>query len=483
MKRPDIVFVLCDQLRRSALGRGGNPDVETPHIDDLADSGRWFTNAVATYPVCVPARFTMLTGAYPHTRQIPAIDWRLSPVEETIADTLSETGYRTAFIGKWHLAGTHRYTEHDAFTSAGGTDAIARRVNRVPIARAVQGGFEDFLGFELRNHPFDTVYFENGNPEPRRLDGFQTDTLFDLALEYLTRVRDDDRPTFLILSVEAPHPPFTAPSEYLERWRDRDVQWRPNVDLDGDYPIRDTSTYADEPSRRTELGMTDGLADELRAYYAMVENLDDNVGRFLKCLDDRGRREETAFVFTSDHGELMGSHGLVEKQHPYEESVGVPLVVSYPGPVSSATIDTPVSTEDLVPTFRGLAGLDPDPTLPGTDLSVEAASADLSRREAVLMEFVAELRPWMDYADETWRGVRTDRYTYTVKGGPAGGRPWLLFDHEADPYERTNLVEDPDSRGVATECHGCLRRLLVESRDSYGLQPAFGHAGLNYWES
>ncbi|MFB6217983.1 MAG: sulfatase-like hydrolase/transferase, partial [Halobacteriaceae archaeon] len=225
----------------------------------------------------------------------------------------------------------------------------------------------------------------------------------------------------------------------------------------------------------------DVVLDEMRAYYAMVENIDDNVGRLLDFLDTEGLREETAVVFLSDHGELLGSHGLLAKQHPYEESVGIPFVVSLPGEIDGGrVVEAPAATEDWFPTLLGLAGVDSGET-PGADLSGLLRGGDPPDRPGVLLEFVAEQRAGGPYDDETWRGFRTERYKYTVKGGPEGGEPWQLFDLEEDPHEEENLL-DGDPPDAARELHGHLRDRLAATGDTYGLKPAFGHDGLGYWE-
>ena len=474
--QPNVVLILADQLRRAAVGVAGDANVSTPNIDTLAADGVRFSNACATYPVCVPTRFSLMTGEYAHSRGVPAIDYQLSPAETTIADVFDEAGYQTAYIGKWHLAGHHAYRYES------GTD-IARDLNRKAIRPAVRGGFDYWRGFELRNGPFDTVYFADDDPTPRPIEGYQTDGLFDLACEFLDE-REDDRPYFLVISVEPPHPPLVAPSPDLERWQDRPVEPRPNVPLGNEERLPSgyrswgstqtgTAAVTEDPYAR------DTVLDDLRKYYAMIENLDRNVGQFTNELIARGIREESALAFLSDHGELLGSHGLRGKQHPFEESVGVPFIVSYPdgGIDGGRVIEEPTNTEDWYPTLLGLAGMEADEK-PGVDLTpvMRGEQSDLDR-EGVLLEFVREDRPNAPYNDETWRAYRTVDYKYVVKGGIRGGEPWQLFDLAADPYERRNLVDDPAYANVATRMHGLLLATLERTADDYRLKPAFGHDG------
>ncbi|GIH14036.1 sulfatase family protein [Rugosimonospora africana] len=456
MTRPNIILIISDQLRRQALGCYGDPNVSTPNIDALAASGARFTQTSSTYPVCVPFRFTLMTGEYAHTRFIPAIEWRMSPAERTLADEFNDAGYDTGMFGKWHLYGNFgHYPGHNVV-----------KASRTPVPRPFQGRFGTFAGFDIANDPYDTWYSTHDDPTMRKLDGYQTDELFGMAARYATQERD--KPFAAVLSVEPPHPLFTAPPEYLERWRDRPLVLRENVELDKEYRKRG-------PHGRD-------LLDDLRVYYAMIENLDDNVGRLVAALRDAGTLDDTIIALTADHGELLGCHGLLAKQRPWEESLGTPLIVGNVGP-GSRVVDEPTCTEDLFPTLLGLAGITPRDPKPGRNLApIARGEADRLDREGVLLEFVGELRPNIVYHDETWRGVRTRRYKYTVLGDAHGGKPWQFFDLETDPYELTNLVDDPKYADEVRHHHELLRERMAETYDHYVLAPAFGVPGLNLWD-
>ncbi|MGA8116489.1 MAG: sulfatase [Actinocatenispora sp.] len=454
MTQPNVILIVSDQLRRQALGCYGDPNVSTPNIDALAESGARFTAASSTYPVCVPMRFTMMTGEYAHTRFIPAIEWRMSPAERTIADEFNDNGYDTALFGKWHLYGNFgHYPGHTVV-----------KASRTPVPRPFQGRFGTFAGFDISNDPYDTWYSTQDDDTMRKLDGFQTDELFGMATTYATQQRD--KPFAAVLSVEPPHPIFTAPPEYWERWKDRELVLRDNVVLDKEYRKR---------------GPHGGdVLDDLRVYYAMIENLDDNVGRLVASLREAGTLDNTIIALTADHGELLGCHGLLSKQRPWEESVGVPLII---GNVGRRVVDDPVCTEDLFPTLLGLAGITPRDGKPGINLApVARGETDQLDREGVMLEFVAELRPKIVFHEETWRGYRSRRYKYTVLGDAHGGRPWQFFDLEADPYELTNLIDDPAYADEIRRHHSLLRERMAETYDHYVLAPAHGLPGLNTWD-
>jgi arylsulfatase A-like enzyme len=252
---------------------------------------------------------------------------------------------------------------------------------------------------------------------------------------------------------------------------------RENVELDNEY------------RKRGPHGS--GLLDDLRVYYAMIENLDDNVGRLVAALRDAGTLDDTIIALTADHGELLGCHGVLAKQRPWEESLGIPLIVgntraaadigqrAEPGRV----VDEPVCTEDLFPTLLGLAGVAPRDPKPGLNLAPIACGAtERLDRDGVLLEFVAEMRPNIVYHAETWRGIRTRRFKYTVIGDAHGGKPWQFFDLEVDPYELTNAIDDPKYADEVHRHHELLRERLAETYDHYVLAPAYGLPGLNTWD-
>ena len=222
-----------------------------------------------------------------------------------------------------------------------------------------------------------------------------------------------------------------------------------------------------------------------KRYYAMVENLDWNMGRLGAFLLRSGLHGETVVLFLSDHGELGGAHGLRGKQWPYEESTGIPLIVADPRHPdrAGAVIEDPVSTEDLFPTVLGLAGLKSRDVLPGQNLApLIHGNASRLEREGVMLEFVAELRQGMAFYDWVWRGFRSARYKYTVRGDNLGGAPWQFFDLANDPWEQRNLLEDPAYRGEITRHHDLLRQRMKETDDHFVLLPAFGREGLNTWD-
>jgi arylsulfatase A-like enzyme len=433
----------------------------------------------------------------------------MSPAERTVAHELSSAGYATSYIGKWHLYGG---------------DAPANTYRRVPVPRTHQGGFDRWQGFEYRNDPFDTYYFVDDDTQPHRLDGYQTDALFDLALQELRRLGTGEPsgaeaagttcPFFLSLSVEPPHPPYQGPrffenSRRMEPHLVDGVALRPNVDVERlavnkpgllkGWRELQSRLAANADSTRAacraagEFTDTQVLQAMLLEYGQAIENVDANVGRLIDALASRGLWDNTIVIFFADHGEMLGSHGSQAKQLPFQESVGIPLIIAG-GPVeamknaqSSSTdnpsaaasraeqvVNTPVSIEDIFPTTLELAGVVPPyddqpgrcagqsivPLLKQTGDT--SAGATVFSRDAVFLEFVEEHRENLK-SIPPWRGIRTERFAYSV----TCDGPWMLFDLDDDPYEMTNLVCDPSRSQLRERMHTRLFEHLRSIADPF----------------
>ena len=476
-KKPNILIILSDQLRRHVLSIYGDPNISTPNIDHLAKEGVRFTSACSTFPICVPFRFTLQTGEYAHSRFVPAIEWRMSPAERTLADEFNEAGYHTIYIGKWHLYGGHALLPKHSH----------KKANKTPVPPEHQGRWQKWLGFELANDFFDWYYFEDDDPTPKKIDRYQTDGLFDLAIDYLGKQVNSEKPFLCILSVEPPHFPLGdkfAPADLAEKWRKKSITFPPNFFIQDKYKVPGLKITDDNPNFNKKNSIY-----RLKQYYAMVENLDINMGRMLDFLKETGLKEDTIVIFMADHGEMGGAHNIINilKDHPFEESIGIPLIIYDPrlSKVSGRVINDTVCTEDLYPTLLGLAGIDLKDKKPGMNLTplIYGEISELPR-EGVMLEFVHDLRKgaFFPYHEVYWRGFRTQRYKYTVLGDARrGGKPWQFFNLEKDPYEMENLINNPDYKSEIIRLHKLLRDQLEKSCDHYVLARAYGMEGLNLW--
>jgi arylsulfatase A-like enzyme len=447
--RPNVIWIFGDQHRGQALSCMGDPNVSTPTIDRLAREGVHFTTAVAGFPLCCPFRGALVTGRYPHNC-VPGHEHPLSPELPTIATTMREAGYHTAWFGKWHL---------DGFEERNGRAAM----HIVPPER--RGAFDEWVGYDNNNAQWD-CWVHGGSGESafhRRLPGYETDCLTDMLIEHLeTRAEADGdpaggfaeasvgrQPFFAVLSVQPPHDPYLAPPQFMARHNPARIELRPNVP---DVP------RVVEQARR-----------ELAGYYAQIENLDWNVGRVIDALTRLHLAEDTYVVFFSDHGDMHGSGGQFRKTAPFEEAVRIPMVL-WRGMSGyghrSGRVDVPVNHVDIAPTTLGLCGLNVPEHMEGTDYSACFAGGEVpAEPDSAYLQLVVPTGHG-DSIDRPWRGLVTrDGWKYVC----LAGQPWLLFDLNEDPYEQVNLALNSRWHSQRRRLQDRLARWIAETDDRFEL--------------
>ncbi|MBM3760104.1 MAG: sulfatase [Acidobacteria bacterium] len=398
-KSPNIIWYMPDQWRGQALGSMGDENAQTPNLDRMAKEGLQFRNTVANTPVCCPARAILMTGQYCHTNGMVANDLRLNENSNSIARVLRGAGYRTGFIGKWHLDGGPRMP---GFIPPG-----ERRL-----------GFEYWAANECSHDHFNATYFRD-DAKPIQMGKFEAEGWTDLALEFLDQQKKSDKPFFLMVAPGPPHDPYGAPAEYMKRFDPAKIRLRANYE-----------EVEKGPDRK-----------QLAAYYAACTAVDDQVGRLQKAVSQMSTGEDTATFFFSDHGDMLGSHGLRLKRKPYEESIRVPGIVHYPRVMKQGRVnDNLFSHIDIPATTLGLCGITPPSGFQGLDLSKTITGKTAKTRKDAFFQIFGPYAG--DGTTAGWRGVRTDRYMFAAYID----RPWVLFDLENDPYQRNNLIGDASAR-------------------------------------
>lgn len=437
-QRTNVLVIMSDQHSRHVLGCYGNAAAHTPQLDALAARGTRFSNAYCNFPICVPSRASFATGRYAH--QIGSWD-NASPYVGTEAASwghrLTEQGHRVTTIGKLH------YRKAD--------DPSGFPDQRLPMH--VLEGEGDLYGLLRREMPV--------RPHSRRQvlearAGESDYTRYDraIALEaerWLQREgQESGKPWCLFVSFVTPHFPLIAPPEHFRRFRPDDlpvpVQWRPE-----DWPHHPALDHhrhlqaLDEPfDERT-------LRNAVVAYYGLVSFMDEQVGRVLQALDDAGLRDSTRIVYTADHGEMLGEHGMWWKSSLYEASVGVPMLAAGPDVPVGQVRQTHVSLVDGFPTIvegvgAQLAAEDVD--LPGGSLWRFAEEAD--QRRTVFAEYHAIFSSTGAFM------LRDERYKYHHYVGLAP----QLFDLQLDPDETHDLASDPAQAGVLARMDSQLRAIV-----------------------
>ena len=405
-----------DQWRGQATGYAGDVNACTPNLDRFASEGFDFRQAVSAHPLCVPFRGALLTSRHAHSTGIAGHYSALPPGTVTAAHRLSDVGYRTAYLGKWHL--------YDHLPD------VEPVVQDVVVPPEHRGGFEYWEASEGGDLN-DPVLHRHDDPVPRRYEGYEPDVLVERFEVFLEAV-GDGAPWFTVVSTLPPHNPYgDAPAEYRAKYDPADIRLRPNVPCV-------------EP-------LESRVREDLAGYYAHIEATDAAFGRLLEMLDARGLSQDTVVVFLSDHGDMLGSHGRHKKTVPLEESARIPMLIRWPGRIEQATSDALICELDVLPTMLGLIGHDVPEETHGFDLSPVLLGEAPGVRDHVLLQQVDGLAHEPAWR-LPWRAVRTTRAMY---GCDIAAERWL-FDLEQDPYELENRASD----GGAAQFRASMRKLL-----------------------
>jgi arylsulfatase A-like enzyme len=431
--KPNIIFVFADQWRAQSMGYAGNPDVKTPNLDKLASEGVCFTNALSTCPVCTPYRAMLLTGQYVLKNGMFMNDILLNPDSESFAKLLKQQGYNTAYIGKWHLDGNGR----SAF-----------------IPKERRQGFDYWKVLECSHSYNNSIYWGNDD-QLHTWEGYDAEAQTEDAIAYIEEQSKSENPFCLILSWGPPHAPYkTAPKEFQDLYENIDVQLRPNV--------------PEELAEKTK--------DILRGYYAHCSALDSYIRQLQDAIKRSNIEDNTIFVFTSDHGDMLNSHGQMKKQRIYEESAKVPFIIKYPALLGKKgqKSDFLLNTMDILPTMLGLSGLNIPDGLDGEDITEIILGKKEDDRKAALVTCVQPFGQWSrGQGGKEFRGIITKKYTYAQD---LSGE-WLLFDNVVDPYQLNNLKGNPAFESIAKN----LEELLLQELNRLDDEFLTGSSYLEKW--
>ncbi len=422
LKHPNIVYLLADQWRASATGYEGDPNVKTPNLDRLAHESVNFRNAISVCPVCTPYRAALLTGRYPTSTGMFMNDLYLPEDHLCMAEMLDQAGYDTGYIGKWHLDGHGR----SAY---------------IPPER--RQGFQYWKAAECDHNYPHSHYYTGRSDAIQYWQGYDAFAQTKDAQKYLRDHAKTRKPFALFVSYGTPHFPHeTAPQEYKALYPPESIQLPTNV-----------PDALQQISRR-----------EAQGYYGHCTALDTCIGDIVRTLEDTGLAENTILVFTSDHGEMLGSHGFrpTFKQVPWDESARVPFLLRYPSELGlkGRVVKTPIGTVDILPTLFELAKVPEPKGLEGDSLASLIRGKNEEDRTALYM-LPAPFSGAMN--EPPYRAIRTDRHTYvrTING------PALLFDDEQDPYQMKNLIGQSDSESLQKEMDARLQKALLRIGDTF----------------
>ncbi|EET62591.1 arylsulfatase [Marvinbryantia formatexigens DSM 14469] len=453
-KKPNILFIMTDQLRGDCLGIAGHPDVKTPYLDTLAAKGVLFSNAYSACPSCIPARAALHTGMLPeHHRRVgyqDGIAWRY---EHTLAGELSRAGYYTQCVGKMHVhplrnyLGFHNVELHDGYLHYA-------RYGSVPY-RESQHVADDYYYWLKEQKGISADPMESGldcnswvaRPFPYEEKYHPTNWVTDRSIDFLRR-RDPDQPFFLMASYLRPHPPFDAPAYYFDLYKDKKLtppyvgDWEDTKLLKERGRIFDSLTGPEDEEliRQAQIG-----------YYACITHLDHQIGRLLMALTEHELQNDTMIFFTADHGEELCDHHHFRKSLPYQGSIHIPLIISgnpeLTGFAPHSVCDEVTELCDIMPTLLDIAGADIPDRVDGKSL---LAFADGEGREYL-------------HGEHSY-GELSNHYIVTKKDkfcwfSTSGTEHYFVL--EEDPHELHDRIEDPACRERIAYLRNCLIRELT----------------------
>lgn len=420
--KPNFLVIVSDDQRPDTIRALGNEHINTPNLDSLVRQGMTFKRATCAFPLCVPSRAEILTGATGWKNGVPFAGGKLRKEMTFWADTLRDAGYHTWYSGKWMNDGgpkTRGYDETGGLFSSGGGGKEGAKPRYGRKGRLITG----YRGWTFKTN--------DGRVETHKGIGLVGETsqyIADGAIDLL--LRKPTKPFFLHVNFTAPHDPLVIPPGYEGKYDPKKIplpqNFLPEHPFDhGNFNGRDEKLL---PWPRTE----SDVREEIAAYYAVIDDMDAHIGRILKTLGRIGQRDNTVIIFSSDHGLAVGSHGLMGKQNMYEHTIGVPFIIAGPGIPKNKRTRAQIYLRDMYPTTCELAGI----PIPKT---VEAKSFVPVLRGEKKQIYPEIYGCFYNYQ----RMVRTDRWKLIHY--PHLNR-FQLFDLKNDPDEVNDLSEKADQQ-------------------------------------
>ena len=423
---PNLVFIMADQYRGDAMGCIGKEPVQTPSLDQLAAESINFTNAVSSYPVSSPARGMLMTGMYPISSKVTGncnsatapYGVELPQDARCWSDVLKDQGYNTGYIGKWHLDAPYKpYV--DTYNNRG---KVAWNEWCPPERRH---GFEHWIAYGTYDYHLKPMYWNTTAPRDSfyYVNQWGPEYEADKAIEYINEQKNKKQPFALVVSMNPPHTRYElVPDRYKEIYKNLDVEA-----LCKDRP--------DIPAKGTEMG--DYFRNNIRNYYACITGVDENVGRIIEALKQNHLFDNTIVVFTSDHGICMGAHENAGKDIFYEESMRIPMIISWPDQIKPRRDDKlMIAFADLYPSLLSMMGFQKE--IPSTVQTFDLGNAIITGEPKEIVQPYYFVK--YDNHATGYRGLRTDRYTYVVHATDGKIDKVILFDRNNDPYEMDNIA-------------------------------------------
>ncbi|MDR3260616.1 MAG: sulfatase [Tannerella sp.] len=454
-EKPNLVFVFCDQWRRQALGYMGEDPVFTPNLDKFASWSASFDQALSCRPVSGPNRACLMTGKYPINNGVFGNSVPLDPTEDSsLGKSCKAAGYQTAYIGKWHLNGA----------SDPATDPSRRQ------------GF-DFWVQSIGHAPFSQKYYiaeSNSDVKPYQRGDWAPTYETDVAIDYIEKHKNN--PFCVVISYNPPHTSggLGFENRYLpgksRNLKDRKYGYGYGGPKNYEKLYEDKD-YAQHPIRgniKTLRHSTDECFDAIPGYFGAITAIDNDFGKLMEYLEKNHLLENTIVIFTADHGESMGSQGLMTKGTWFEESAGVPCIIGWKGKIKNQRRKEVFNSVDVMPTMLGVMGIPTPESADGTDFSPVLFGKDFKAPEYAFLSF--------DYggaleSPRFWRAVRSERYMYVLCGmnqNRAFTKDGLvLYDLGKDPLQLSPIYKGMGYDKEIDKLHAVLVAQLKKNGDPF----------------
>lgn len=461
MSKPNVLIIMCDQLRGDCLSYRGHPDVKTPSLDNLASDGYRFDSAYSSCPSCIPARAAFLTGQSQsmHARvgYQDGIDW---DYQNYLPEVFTHHGYQSHCVGKMH---THPIRNRCGFESLQLHDGYLDFYRSLSIPYYMHQDVSDDYLFDLKNklgHSID--YTDTGlqcnsfvvNPWPYPQESHPTNWVSDNAIRFL-KTRERQKPFFLMASYVRPHPPFDAPEYYLNLYKDKVTHTPAENNYGFSSGSGDTHFY-DSIYGTNDLSVQ---KDALAGYFAAITHLDHQINRILQTLKEDGTFEDTLIVFTSDHGEMLFDHHFFRKALPYQGSIHVPLIFRVGKNIASASgiSDSVVELRDIMPTLLDLADIPIPSTVDGLSLKNE-----LLKNEPIQRKYLHGEHTFIDQLSSQFVVSKDYKYIWFPESNKE-----QFFNLKEDPNETIDQIKNPDYETLISEHRNYLISELASREEGY----------------
>lgn len=451
--RPNLIYVFADQLRADVMRYAGDTKAITPNIDKFAGQSLNFENAVSVTPVSAPHRSCLFTGKYTSSTGMVINEINMNPNHRTIAHILTDAGYDLGYIGKMHLNDQHH-----------------RKYKQGPERM----GFDGYWAAYSFNHDsYNASYYtDDANGEEIKVDlkgQYGPDVFTGLAVDYIQKEANQNKPFALFLSWNPPHDPWikeNVQKHCYEKFKDTQFELPSNFSSSPDkYMDRIPEEFFKGDTAWQESFIRDGgFKESMRCYYSMVNSIDEQFGRILSAIDNMGIADNTIVVFTSDHGEMFASQGRMYKLTFYDEAARVPFLIRYPKMQTNGKNDACINTPDIAPTLLGLMGLQNDipKEMEGQDLSFILRHQEGTEPSFAFLQGMGHTYQWKDGFE--WRAVRDKRFTYAkyLHDGKE-----LLFDRQKDPYMKQDVSNEKEYITVLNKLRSEMALKMNELKDEF----------------